>query len=619
MCGILGHVAEDPGAVAAWSVDAAVAALRHRGPDGHGSFEDRGGGAACRLVHTRLAIIDLGDGGRQPMCSPDGRFALVFNGEIYNYRELRDELRGLGETFTSESDTEVLLQAFSRWGEGCVERLRGMFAFAIWDRRERTLTLARDRTGIKPLCLCRRPGGGLAFASEVRALLATGLAPRTLSRRGLEAFLAFGSVWGRQTLVEGVEVLPPATIAVWRAGVLTERRYWSLPAPSGARGGTLDEAIEALRPLLRESVRLQLRSDVKVGIFLSAGLDSSSLAALARQELAQPPMTLTVAFDDPRNEGDEAARIARHLGTEHREVHLSLDEALRSVPAAVAAMDQPSVDGVNTWFVSRAALQAGLKVALSGLGGDELFAGYASFRHFAHLLRAGRLLGPAGRAAAAAARLDAFGPMPNALRKALWMAEARGEPARAYAVLRALFTPEQAARLLPGHPGLSPFVEDAAVPGDPVNALSRFEIANYLRDTLLRDSDAMSMAHGLEVRPPFLDDRLIEQLDLVPGALKIAGARNKPLLAGAVGAHLPPESLARKKTGFELPFDAWLAGPLAGWIAEGHVAASRLGLALGGLHALAAARRRGPRYVQWHRWFAPAVLGHWATTQKMGL
>ena len=616
MCGILGHVSERPGALDSWTPELAVAALRHRGPDGHGSWEDRGAAAACRLVHTRLAIIDLTEGGRQPMCSADGRYALVFNGEIYNYRELREELRGLGESFSTESDTEVLLHAFARWGEGCVSRLRGMFAFAVWDRREETLTLARDRLGIKPLYLCRRPGS-LAFASEVRALLATGLAARTLSRRGLESFLAFGSVWGRQTLVEGVEELPPATVATWRAGAFSERRYWSLPAAGSSAVRTAGEAVELVRPLLRDSVRLQLRSDVQLGVFLSAGLDSTSLAALARQSLDRPPLTLTVAFDDPRSEGVEAARVARHLGTEHREVHLSLDEAGRSVPLAVAAMDQPSVDGVNTWFVSRAAREAGLKVALSGLGGDEIFAGYASFRQFARLLQAGRLLGLPGRAAAVAARAQPFGPVPNAWRKAVWLAEAAGDPARAYAVLRALFTPDQAARLWPGHPGLAPFVEPAGAPDDPINTLSRLDLANYLRDTLLRDADAMSMAHGLEVRPPLLDERLVEQLAAIPGALKIAGPQSKPLLAGVVRDLLPAASLARKKTGFELPYDAWLGGPLRDWIAEGHAAAIRLGLDPAGLRALSAARRHGPRFVQWHRFFAPAVLGHWAAAQRL--
>jgi asparagine synthase (glutamine-hydrolysing) len=618
MCGILGQISERRGDLDSWVAAEAIDALRHRGPDGEGVFEDSAGTFACRLVHTRLAIIDTSEAGRQPMRSPDGNHVLIYNGEIYNHVELRNELAQVGEQFASTSDSEVLLRAFARWGPACLERLRGMFAFAVWNTRERSLFLARDRLGIKPLYICQREGS-FAFASEVRSLLRTRIAERKLSHQGLEAFLAFGSVWGGQTLIEGVQELAPGSWASFRDGVVRRGTYWTLPTSLDRSGPlTLDQAVEAVAPVLREAISLQLRSDVKLGVFLSAGLDSSTLAAIAKLQLGRPPTTLTVCVEGASGEGREAAAIASHLGSEHHEIPVSLQEAANWLPQAVAAMDQPSVDGVNTWIVARAARGAGLTVALSGLGGDEVFAGYGSFRFFSKLLGLPKAVRPVGRFATAFLNGAPFGLVPNRLRKVGWVLRNAGDPPALYGIMRAMFTREQARLFDHGHPGPTPFIAQEEGDFDAVRLLSGLELRHYLRSTLLRDTDSMSMAHGLEVRPPLLDERLCALVLSLPGRIKVGTAENKPVLLGCTRQLLPDGIGRRPKTGFDLPFDSWLSGPLREWSAEGWRQSVRLGgLEEAGYQAIAKARERKPGSLSWHRWFGPAVLGHWLSAQRV--
>jgi asparagine synthase (glutamine-hydrolysing) len=615
MCGILGQVSERQEDLDSWTAAEAIASLRHRGPDGDGAFEDRARAPACRLVHTRLAIIDTSEGGQQPMASPDGRHVLIYNGEIYNHVELREELVKGGERFASTSDTEVLLRAFVLWGPACLERLRGMFAFAIWDRQQRSLFIARDRLGIKPLYMSHR-GGSFSFASEVRALLRTRLVDPVLSRAGVEAFLSFGSVWGRRSMVEGIEELPPGTLLEFREGKVREQRYWQLPVVSNDPvPRSRAEAVDAIAPRLREAVRLQLRSDVRIGVFLSAGIDSGSVAALATELVPGRLTTLTVSFSGSTSEGREAEQTARHLHTDHREVLLPPTEAAQWVPRAVADMDQPSVDGLNTWVVSRAARREGLRVALSGLGGDEVFAGYRTFRSFPRLLRFAPELAPLGSLGAWALGRTPFTSIPMRLRKAAWVARSSHNPASLYGALRCLFTPDQASALWEGHPGFAPVVAELEGTHDRVNLLSRLELQNYLRSTLLRDADSMSMAHGLEVRPPLLDEQLCNEVLPLPGRLKLAPRVNKPLLVGCTEQLLPPAIKTRPKTGFSLPLEEWLEGPLKEWHHEGLQAAFDLGFRKEGWESLVAGRREGPSRVDSHRWLALAVLGHWARQQ----
>jgi asparagine synthase (glutamine-hydrolysing) len=622
MCGFLGEVTSRPRGPRDWPLEPALRALRHRGPDGEGVFEDESRGVRCRLVHTRLAIIDPRQVAAQPMQDARRGNTLVFNGEIYNYRELRRDLEATGEEFATDSDTEVLLRAFGVWGHDSVSRLRGMFAFALWERDARRLTLARDRLGIKPLYVRESAASSeasLLFGSEVRALLAAGAA-RTLSEPALESFLAFGAVWSRTSMVTGIEELDPATLLTFEDGKARREQYWKLRSES-ASVPTIAAAVDSVAPTLREAVALQLRSDVPLGVFLSAGMDSSALAALARASSETAPITLTVNFAGPAAEGREAAEIARVLGTDHRQIDVSLEQAAAWVPLAVEAMDQPSVDGVNSWIVSRAAREAGLKVCLSGLGGDEVFAGYSIFKQFAEILSAGRAAWPVaavarnllGRVPFSVSRLDVK------LRKAAWLLSARGNAVESYAALRALYAPEQAQALWPGFDGEAAHRRnvrgEALPPNDPVNELSLLEISNYMRGTLLRDTDSMSMSHGLEVRPPLLDERLVEALLALPGACKTSSAINKPLLWGCVERLLPSWLPRRRKTGFGLPFDTWLDGPLRAWHRQGLEAARDLGLSARGEQRLGRARSRGA--VAWHRWFAPAVLGHWAARNRV--
>lgn len=609
MCGFFGLVSGRPADIQAIDRGRALASLGHRGPDGSGEWEECEGPAGVLLQHSRLAILDVSEAGRQPMASPDGRYRLVFNGEIYNYRELRPELELLGHPFATGTDTEVLLAAFAEWGEGCLERLRGMFAFAIWDRVEGRLTLARDRLGIKPLYV-RRLLTGIAFASEVRTLLEAGVAERRISRVGLESFLSFGSVWGSQSIIEGIEELPPGQLLTLQRSTLRQRAYWTLPPPEDRPPKRrTEEIIEEIRETLVEAVRLQLRSDVPLAVFLSAGIDSISIAALASQALGKPPGTFTVTFDGEGDEGPEAARAARAMGTEHREVRLTSAEVAAAIPRATEQMDQPSIDGANSWIVARAARQAGFKVALSGLGGDEVFAGYASFRRIGRLHAAGRLLAPGAWFLHQLARLPPASERQQRITKGL-EALAGPWPVGSYAALRRLFLPGQLLRLL----GVEPrgaFIRDEGLRGDPdeVNQLSRLELGNYLVGTLLRDTDVMSMAHGLEVRPPLLDEKLVELLVRLPGNLKLERGMNKPLLSRAA---LPKELLSlasRQKTGFTLPFATWEKGPLRDWVADGLNDAEAL---MPGCRAVAAS-------TGWSRRLALVNLGQWSRHNRCRL
>jgi asparagine synthase (glutamine-hydrolysing) len=550
--------------------------MEHRGPDDQGTFEATSGDVRVELAFTRLAILDLSPAGHQPMSTEGGRFTIVYNGEVYNYREIRAELVALGESFRSATDTEVVLKAYARWGKGCVKRLRGMFAFAIWDAARQSVCLVRDRSGIKPLYYAERPGS-LAFASEVRTLLATGLAERTLSRRALSSYLSFGSVYDPDTILEGVRSLPPAMILEYHRGKISCERYWSLPTEITEPGpATLQEAAASIRPVLEEAVRLRLIADVPVGIFLSGGIDSSVLAALAASATTGAANTFTVTFDETAySEAPFAAEVARLFGCNHHQVHLTGSQAASEIEQAVGALDQPSCDGINTYFVAKAAKASGLTVALSGLGGDEVFAGYSTFRSFGSILAAGRAtrsVAPLFRRVLHKNPLNVFGSASSRERKLFGALSSGGAPVPTYALLRAVFTPDQVQQIiapemgaaLPPPPvsgldGISDKPDPDSI--DPVNLYSALELSNYLQNTLLRDTDAMSMRHALEVRVPLLDHVLIEQILRIPGHIKMIRGQSKPLLTAAVPA-LPRHITGRSKMGFTLPFTPWLRGPL---------------------------------------------------------
>ena len=633
MCGIYGYVGPEAALASPEVLETAIQALWHRGPDDRGTYRDTTGSIVCGLAHTRLSIIDLSPGGHQPRTTSDGRYTITYNGEVFNHVEIREALAAEGVGFDSSCDTEVVLKAYVRWGADCLSRFRGMFAFAIWDARERTLFLARDRLGIKPLYYTERPGGGLVFASEVRALLATGAAERKLCRAAVVSYFAFGSVSGPDAIIDGVHSVPPGHTLELRNGRAVLRRYWEVPLQRAPQA-TFDEEVREIGPILKAAVRLRLVADVPVGIFLSGGIDSSILVALATEPGAAPIHTFTVTFDEERySEAPYAAEVARRYGCTHRQAHLPADQAAREIDSAVSALDQPSADGINTFFVSKAAREAGLTVALSGLGGDELFAGYGYFRIFARALPVARAIGRLPSIVGSAfGSLDRALLAPTQVRKLGALLATGGRPDAAYAVLRAMFTLDQRRQLLA--PGISPdpLYDGIAVPSglatllasgdiDPINAFSALELTNYLKNTLLRDSDAMSMAHSLEVRVPLLDHLLVEKVLRVRGALKLHDNENKPLLTASVPG-LPREVMSRTKMGFTLPFDTWFRGPLRGWMEDillsGNV--EQLGLFRpGAVERLWRSFLRSERYVSHARiWSIAALLG-WCQANRVSL
>ena len=617
MCGIFGYaLARSVSKAPPPLLERAVEQLRHRGPDAEGTYTDHRGDVICAFVHTRLAIIDLSPTGKQPMTTSDGRYTITFNGEIYNYRELRDELEPLGHQFQSTSDTEVLLFGYRQWGKDLLPKLRGMFAFAIWDTTERALFLARDRLGVKPLYLAQ-VDGGLIFASEIRSILGTELVARRLNREALTAYLAFGSVREPLTIVEGIGLLPAGSYAELREGRLATADYWSPPLgvdTSISRAAAVDE----IAHLLRESVRLRLVADVPVGIFLSGGLDSSALVALATEESRSRIRTFTITFDEAAyDEARAAQQIADRFGVDHHPMRLSAQRALDEMDQALDALDQPSADGINTYFVSKAVREAGIAVALSGIGGDELFAGYPAFRTYGLASRVAALLRllPVARP-----QLDAG--VRSGVRKSVALLGTRGDPFAMYATFRAMFLPDQVGRLLasseraePAPTGFDEAIARFAAgrEGDAVAAYSAFELTNYLRNTLLRDMDVMGMAHGLEIREPLLDHRLVERLLTIPASMKLSARRKKPLLVDAVPG-LPGAPARRPKMGFTLPFETWLHGPLRQW-ARDRLLGSDL-LAPAEVSSVWSAFERG--HISYSRIWTLIALFDWARRNRFG-
>jgi asparagine synthase (glutamine-hydrolysing) len=573
MCGIAGWFEERPGQDEARLV-AMLRQMTPRGPDDEGRIEisPRSGGRLL-LGSRRLAILDLTPAGHQPMQDPATGNWLVYNGEIFNFRELRHELESRGCDFRSHCDTEVLLAGYRVWGEQVLERLRGMFAFALWDAARQMLLLARDPMGVKPLYYHSAPGRFL-FASELRSLLASGLVPRELDATGLDSFLKFGAVQEPLTLVRSVRLLPAGSLMRWSGIASGIARYWDLPSvpePLNGTGRNFENRVEEMRQALSDSIRLRLESDVPLGVFLSGGIDSTVVAALAAQH-GGAIKTFSVTFAEQQfAEGAKAQMVADFLGTEHHELTISEGDLLTALPNALAAMDQPTVDGINTYFVSRATKQAGVTVALSGLGGDELFAGYRSFAWVPRMERAERWIPAWGRHLAGNLMDSRLFSGSRSHKLALWLQEEDGFPHPFY-VSRLLLSPAQVARLLRPEWLMRVHFDEYAKEyasqqrfissQDAVNRVSCLEVLVYLRNTLLRDADCMSMAHSLEVRVPLVDDVVTTTALRMPGAWKLSGRQRKPLLVTSAGRPLPAEILAQPKRGFEFPWAQWMQGQL---------------------------------------------------------
>ncbi len=574
---------------------AMTAAMRHRGPDEEGFLTGDARAPGLALGMRRLSIIDLA-GGHQPTWNETKDVAVIFNGELYNYRDLRERLSLCGHHFATQSDTEILVHAWEEWGEDALTELRGMFAFALLDLRERYATapilfLARDPLGIKPLYYTQT-AEGFVFASEVRALLASGAVPKRLSQDAVTAYLLFGSVPEPVTLLEGVFSLPPGhrmLLHVPERRRVPRARPWWDPAVSPAARDTgrprdLPAAAKKLRPLLEDAVSAHLIADVPVGLFLSSGLDSGAIAALASRARGGI-QSFTLTFPGTRFDEAELARLAaKRFKTRHTEVPLSGETVLARLDEALGALDHPTMDGINTYFVSWAARQVGLKVALSGLGGDELFAGYPTF---ADTPRLSKLIKCAWFVPAALRRMTA--PLVAGLGARQGSLDAGRKAAAAwvypdilphpYFYARTLFPPGQLERIIeprfrpstvsadgvtlePTWLGWLGRTADEARKLEPIAGVSWLEMRTYLTSTLLRDTDAVSMAQSLEIRVPLLDTLLVEFVGSLPDAARCRPHAQKALLVEALGDLLPQEILAQRKRTFTLPWEEWLRGPL---------------------------------------------------------
>ncbi len=607
MCGINGIVrlSLDAPPVDRGELERTRDAMAARGPDGLGLWLSPRNDAG--LGHRRLAIIDLSEAAAQPMTSSDGRYVIVFNGEIYNYRDLRADLERQGHGLRSQSDTEVLLALYARDGTAMFPKLRGMYAFAIWDERERHLLLARDPYGIKPLYYSEHRGV-LRFASQVKALEAAGTVPLDLDPAGLVGFLLWGSVPEPLTLRRSIRAVPAGHFVEVKEGrVLPPRAHFRFEDPPPTEGIDVIAALD-------DSIRAHLVSDVPVGVFLSAGLDSALITALMRRHLPEPPRTFTLAFDEfagtPLDEGPGAAGVARVFGTQHEERRL-MAEARRDLwPETLRAMDQPSVDGSNVFLMSRFAREAGLKVVLSGLGGDEIFGSYPSFSDVPRWARWARLGARLPGLAAAWPRVarttrGSRPKMPGFLRYGPTLPGS-------YFLRRGLFLPEEIPLLLDpdtAAEGLAAYdpvadvgrcLESAAGSINGWASVHLMESSHYLRNQLLRDADWASMAHSLELRVPLVDSRLREAL----AAARFEPARNhgKAVLVSRAVPELPESVLRRSKSGFMVPVAPMLLGLHAGrqpwgrqarWLAQEVLKGFQVEIEIGALSGRRPARGRG--------------------------
>lgn len=553
MCGIAGQF----GHLSPAFIEQALQALKHRGPDGSGKWID----SQAQLAHTRLAIIDLTESGRQPICeSPDdpqnARYHLVFNGEIYNFRQLRSQLEATGTVFHSQADSEVLLHLLIAEGTSCLPKLAGMFAFAFYDKHTGTALLARDGLGIKPLYY-RLATDSLTFASETK-VLHTGNSESALDPAALRDTLIWGSVPEPLTLDQSIRQLPAGHYLQWKAQGSQLSQWYQLPSPALQFNRSRSAAAQLTRKALLESIERHLVSDVPVGLFLSGGIDSTAILALAREVLGSTAdlRTFSIGFADPAfDESDLARKTAEHFGCQHTEWKITPEEGCAEIEHFLAAADQPGMDGFNTWCVSKMARANGMKVVLSGVGGDEIFAGYPSFQKvplFLQLHRKASLLRPP-----IAACLRTFLHEGRWQRLAAFL-QSPGTPLAAFHAQRGIFTEAEARQIVHQLTGQDPGATNWQVPElpqDTADIISFLELQRYMRNQLLRDSDIYSMAHGLELRTPLVDTRLLETLLTLPAAIRLRPG--KQLLLEAI-PEIPDWIRNQPKRGFRFPFESWM-------------------------------------------------------------
>lgn len=614
MCGIAGlRGTAVPQAVAV--VRRMTDAIAHRGPDAEGVLEV---GSAV-LGHRRLSIIDLSSASDQPFVSADGRYTIAFNGEIYNYRELKKEL---GDApWRTGGDTEVLLMAYMRWGLECLPKLHGMFAFALHDRITDELLLVRDRMGIKPLYWTEQ-AGTLLFASEVRALLASGLVPQRVDREALLDHLRYQTVHAPRTLVAGVNMLEAGHYLVSRNGRIQVSQWYDLPGSidTAATNMSLDAIRKEVRDRLSRAVEKRLVSDVPFGAFLSGGIDSSAVVGLMAQASSGPVHTFSVVFDEEEFSEERYARIiAKKFNTEHTAIRLRPENMLALLPDALRSMDHPSADGPNTYVVSKVTKQAGITMALSGLGGDEVFAGYPVFTRSLALHRKKWITTlPVSMRKAGAALVRAFRHDITGDKLAELLALRSFGIIDTYPVSRLTYSNVELERLFgieePPPDRVREIMSSLLQGRSGIPLLSQVslgELSTYLQNVLLRDTDQMSMAHALEVRVPFLDHELVQFVLGVPDVHKYPHTPKK-LLIDSLGDLLPPEVVHRPKMGFTLPWEHWMRNELKDLCTSRLSTLDARGL-IGAGTAMGLWKKfilRDPR-VNWSRVWSLVVLGDW--------
>lgn len=570
MCGICGVVGILEGSDYD-RVSVAKNALRHRGPDGNGqwSYTDAKTGFGAVVAHTRLSIIDLREISGQPMIDDETGVCIVFNGEIYNFTELRAQLQSEGIDFVTKGDTEVILRGFIAWGDTIVSRMQGMFSFVIYDTRINRAIFGRDGYGIKPLYTAIiRDGKAIAFASEVRALLQSGYAKPHTDNERLRQYLWNGFMPSPQTLLTGVDNFPKGCVGSFDSNqmLFKTNHFWknSAKLPSQQRRVSAENAFQ-------QSVEKHLIADVPMGVFLSGGVDSSAVAAMA-SNASDSIRTLSIGFnEESADETKFAESVSKHIQSEHQTITITGSEMLHDLNDSIAGLDQPSFDGINNWFVSRAAVQSGLKVAIAGTGGDELLGGYTSFRRIPKLMRLSAAMGFATHGAEFKSLARTLGTYTSRAKVAS-IPSTRGCPVKLYQLQYALFSDYVIDKLISNTSdtdvswGLSPerFTElqNQTRHLPPLRAISLLESELFLSDRLLRDTDSVSMNHSLEVRVPLVDTTLLDQISMLTDDERYLPIGKKKLLREIAENATSKGFFDRPKRGFEFPFDEWIRGPL---------------------------------------------------------
>lgn len=587
------------------------ASIAHRGPDAEGFYFDEN----IALGHRRLSIIDTSDAGNQPFFNSDQNIVVVFNGEIYNYIELKAQLRD-EYTFTTNSDTEVIIAAYIKWGLKCVEHFNGMFAFALYDKLKNECYIFRDRLGEKPVYFYQE-NGGVAFSSEIRSLMKSGFFKPKISKTSFEEFLKFQTVYSSDTILEGVKMIPPGSFLRVSKSHWEICKYWDLSMIHlDKKNNNRDEVLAKIRCVLESSVEMRMRSDVPFGAFLSGGIDSSIIVGLMAKKSKVPVRSFSITFHEKEfDEGKYSRLIAEKYNTNHTEIKLSASDFLNLIPDALKAMDHPSGDGPNTYVVAKVTKEKGVTMTLSGLGGDEIFAGYDVFKRLFYLNEKKWLnKTPQALRSVVGSSLQVLKPSVASDKIAELLKSDAIDLNIAYRLSRQVWMQKSINSLIKGNKEKNkelPLASLEAEHNGTLSYVSKREMSSYMMDVLLRDSDQMSMAHALEVRVPFIDHRLVELLLTINDDIKFPHTP-KQLLVDACSDVIPREIVDRPKMGFTFPWAIWLKNELKPFAWEGIQEVMKLDFIDDvQLENFWNEFLKGSSTVTWSRIWPIVVLGHW--------